>query len=1219
MLRRIFRFIGKVCLGIFFALLAIYVILEIALSPAILSKVVDKYAEELIDGDISYENARISMFKRFPSIGLTLDNFSITYPADRFDSIEKAGSQGWLTRQGQGEEVDTLASFDRFSASIRPLSLLMGTIKIPHMNLVRPRIFAHSYKDGSANWNMFKIQTSEEDTDQEDEQTSDFPRLSLGEIALTEHPHIIYTDSRDTLFLLLNVKEIKMKGKVNRGKGTPKNIGLGVDSLIAAGRMGRDTLAFGLKNLNIVEKGRKISLHTEASTFLATRAFGRMRIPIVVDGDIKFLRGTIPYIDIENINADICYIPINAKGRIKLKKEALAIEEAELNIDDCHLENLLREIVVNIIPETEKISTDAVLRATVKCNGEYDYNTGALPDITAGIYIPESEIRHKDFGDSLTLRLGVETATDSKGRLNVDVKNTRIGTTGLEVELLAGVKDALAADPGVNLTGNLAADFEELTSFIPDSLGITAKGSLTANLEGKAKLSELNLYNFSSADLLGLIRCTDTKISSAKDSIDVYVGTLDVKLGPENVKSRVDSTESFDLLSITAKADSLNVNMGSLKAVGKKIDIVAKSSSEIISGKDTTDIHHLGGFISADRVYLSDSEGTAISVSGTKNGFQLVPKRSNSKVPVLMFNSSNKSIALKSGFNRARVRNVEVKASAVMNSIERKQRVKAYLDSLALVYPDVPRDSLFFKAHPKRKTERKTDLPDWLTEEDFRKQDIDIRLDKTLAKYFREWDINGDISVGKGSIMTPYFPLRNNLLGFKGHFDNNQVRIDQFQIKAGKSDIGATGRLSGLKRALTSGTRSLLRFDLDVMSSNMDANELLSAYATGAKFQPEDAHTNNLEEVSDEEYMETMVVQPQDTSLGRLSLIVVPGNLNADISLDARNFKYSDLNVSKLTTNIKVKERCLQVTNTMAESNMGDIHFNGFYSSRTKKDLKAGFSFNFKDITAEKVISLMPAIDTLMPMLKSFYGLLNCEIAATSQIDTNMNLVIPSIDGIIRISGKDLFIKDNEMFRTLARKLIFKNKKEGHIEQLTVEGIISDSTVEIFPFIIKMDRYMLGLSGIQNMDMSFKYHISLIKSPFLFRLGLDLHGPDFDNMKFKLGRPKYKNANVPVFSSEIDTKKINLVNSIENIFKKGVDAAIRENHSLSLERAKKAAGYVRAVDQEMEELSEDEIKQMEADSAAAEAEENAESNNAETGENIAAEQDTNHTENTEVQ
>jgi hypothetical protein len=181
------------------------------------------------------------------------------------------------------------------------------------------------------------------------------------------------------------------------------------------------------------------------------------------------------------------------------------------------------------------------------------------------------------------------------------------------------------------------------------------------------------------------------------------------------------------------------------------------------------------------------------------------------------------------------------------------------------------------------------------------------------------------------------------------------------------------------------------------------------------------------------------------------------------------------------------------------------------------------------------------------------------------------------------------------MFRMLARKLMFKNKKEGNIEKMTVEGMIKDNTIEVFPFVMKMDRYTLAMSGIQNMDMSFRYHVSVLKSPFLIRLGIDLSGPDFDNMKFKIGKAKYKTTNVPVFTAVIDQTKINLTKSIKGIFEKGVDAAVKENNKQGMiADFKKKINYINAVDQKLEALSEEEQKQMEADQAAAEAQDTTE-------------------------
>jgi hypothetical protein len=694
----------------------------------------------------------------------------------------------------------------------------------------------------------------------------------------------------------------------------------------------------------------------------------------------------------------------------------------------------------------------------------------------------------------------------------------------------------------------------------------------------------MNTQKFSEAEVTGSINARHIRLASPKDSLKAYVSSADINLAPQEKTSR--TGEVFRLLALKTLVDSTYIRLGTMGIEGKKLSLSAMNSAD--HNNDTSKVHRFGGRLAAGKLIVADNAGTVIGITGSENGFQILPKRGNPKIPVLTFTSSNKVIFLKDEVNRVILSNAVLGADATMNSIERRQKAKAFIDSLSRRYPDVPKDSLFHMIAPKG--HRTENIPDWLKEEDFRRQDINFRLDETIAKYFREWDINGKLAVDKGMLMTPHFPTRNTLTGFEGYFNNNEIRIDTLGIRAGKSELAAKGSLTGIQKILSGRGRNMLKLDLDVTSGRMDANELIKAYATGSRFNP-DAAGDRLADASDEEYMDIIASDSTAYDSDSALLIVVPSNLNADIRLNAKNIRYADLNIEKLSANAIMKERCLQIVNTSATSNVGDISFDGFYATRSKKDINAGFNIQFEDITAEKVIELMPAVDTLMPILKSFYGRLNCELAATTQLDTNMNLIIPSIKGIMRITGDDLYIKDNKMFKTLARKLLFKNKKEGYIEHMSVEGIISDSTVEIFPFIMKMDRYTMALSGIQNLDMSFRYHMSLIRSPFLFKLGVDVTGDDFENWKFKIGKPKYKNADIPVFSSVIDETKINLVKSIKDIFRKGVDAAVKDNSLESVNEFRRRMNYVRAVDQKLEDLSEEEKKQFEAEEAAAETEE----------------------------
>ena len=1164
MAKRILSIIGKVFIGLIGSWLAILIILELSLSSAVVSKVIKKVSVEYIDGTLDFSKARVSLFKRFPSLYVEIEDFCLTYPSDRFDAQEQAGAQGWLLHQGCGEQADTLASFKSFRTSVRLFSLMQGRINIPYMNLDKPRIFAHYYDKDNANWNIFKL---EESTEEEDTTSSELPPFSLGKISLTSHPHIVYTDSKDTLFALLRFNKFDFKGRIANRRVSHNRIALEIDSLIAAGRMASDTIAFGLQTMKIGENGKSIDIHADARTTLATEALGRLDVPIRLDGSVSFPEDSVFAVDINHFNADIATIPIDLNGNLRFYDEKIYVK-ADANIERCNINGLLKGLAKNIVPDADKISTDALLTLRVKCDGDYIYEPQKLPEMEVSVEVPQSRISHTALSEDISLALNLGANVDKAGKINAQVNKTDISASGLGLNLSGKGMDLLGKDPKLSVKGSMVAILEDLSKFLPDSLGIKTSGSIMAEIEGDALMSQLNLYRFSEARLTGELQGRDLNVQMPADQIDAHIENLNIQLGPENQKSRRDTTVTNRVLALRGQVDSLNIMYGNIKARGNDLSITAKSAADAFKGDKN--FHHVGGRFTAGKILADDGNGSRLFIKETGNSFQVSPDPENAKIPILTFTSRNKSIAVKSGVQRAGLKDATIIASATLNKIARAPRSRV-------------------------RNNRSNTIPQaGSPEDDFKNQDIDIKLDAELAKYFRAWNFRGSMRIDGGYIASPYFPLRNRLNGFKGRFTSNDITINEFSISSGKSDINADGKLSGLRRMLAGGRGGVLDLNLNVNSDNIDVDELMRAYTAGSKFD-EFKSKKDLEKISDEDYAEAIVVDTTTAASVPMGTVVIPGNINATLKLNTKNIKYTGLQIDSLKATAIVKDRCIQITDTEAKSNVGDISFDGFYASRSKKDLKAGFSVDFKDITAEKVISLMPAIDTLMPILKSFEGMLNCEIAATTQLDTNMNLMMPSINGILRITGDDLAVKNSDIFKKLAKKLLFKNKKEGHIDHMSVEGVISDNVVEVFPFVLTMDRYTLALSGIQNLDMSFKYHVSLIKSPFLIRLGLDIFGDDFDNMKFRIGRPKYKNPNVPVFSKVIDDTKINLVSSIENIFKKGVDAVIKEHNEVDLIRKhKKEINYVRAVDQPIEELSEEDKKKMEEEEAKQEAEEAAE-------------------------
>ena len=473
--------------------------------------------------------------------------------------------------------------------------------------------------------------------------------------------------------------------------------------------------------------------------------------------------------------------------------------------------------------------------------------------------------------------------------------------------------------------------------------------------------------------------------------------------------------------------------------------------------------------------------------------------------------------------------------------------------------------------HRKPRGER----PEWLTEEDFKAADIDVQLDTGLTNLVKTWNPRGSVHIGHAVVITPKFPLRNALDGLDASFNTNELQIDGVKLRTGESDLQLKGSLKGFGRVLTGRGKGVYRLQLDAFSRWLNLNQIMGALNAG-----KDAEVDTTSTASDEEYMAEVLEEPVSEKGEGMKLFVIPANVIADVNLKAGAVKYLDYNAREVGARIQMKERTVLVSDLAAQTDAGSIRADAFYSTKTKQNIGAGFDVSLKDVTAEKIIEMVPAVDSLVPMLSSFKGKLEATVCATTKLDTNFNIHTRSLDGAFFIKGQDLTLNQEGDFKKLARILMFRDRRKGRIDSLYIGGIITDNKVRVFPMRLDLDRYSLSLGGIHDFDGEFDYRVSLLRSPLIIRFGVRLNGPDFNHLKWRLIRPQFVNAYMPEFRREVDKMIRYQRMTIRNVYKEGSDAAINAGKAAMREMDKRKAD-LELIDR-VEEIPEDEAKQLDS-------------------------------------
>ena len=702
---------------------------------------------------------------------------------------------------------------------------------------------------------------------------------------------------------------------------------------------------------------------------------------------------------------------------------------------------------------------------------------------------------------------------------------------------------------------DIAKEFEQLLPFESSSLG--QKASVNADLKAKGvfhaathKMPDFNLE----------FELNDIDLNRPQDSIIAVLPNL--KLHAHLQKSK--GGEGEELYSegdryacITLDADSVNFQYkDALKAIARKLAVDAKSTLIFKKGIVPT----MRGSIEAEHFVVEDSRSSRLNIRKMSNLFTATPKESNSEVPVLKLKHESRSISLRTPGNSLRMNRPAVDFTAVLNTVEKRQRAARQLDSLQLLYPDIERDSL--RAHDRKMhpTQRRNGGGRAVEDEEFAKKNIRLDLGEEFKKYFRDWNIDGAIAVSRLNLNSPYFPLKTRLSDLRMHFDNNTFDLGEFYLTAGSSSLAAGGTVSGLRRVLLNQGR--LNLALSVATDSLDVNQLLKAVAIGQSLDStKRSEVLALSEQDDNSGGDFLV--SDTTAAVSIPTLILPGNIEAIVSIKGRNIRYDDFKIDTCSSSIALKNRRLRIVQTEASTNLGRMDFEAYYASVSKQDIGAGFNLEVREVSAAKIIGMVPSVDTLVPLLKSFDGQLALTVAGMLSLDPAMKPINNSVRGIIRIEGDSLVLNDTKDMQTILRLLRFKERDRLNVKHLCIEGRIEDEKIEIFPFLLTLEKYNLALCGVQNFNNSFNYHVSLFKSPLLVKLGVDMSGNSFSESKFKLVRAKYRNADLPSFSTSIDLTRTELSSYINGI----LDAQRKANQERSgkltrLDQALENANFV---------------------------------------------------------
>ena len=400
---------------------------------------------------------------------------------------------------------------------------------------------------------------------------------------------------------------------------------------------------------------------------------------------------------------------------------------------------------------------------------------------------------------------------------------------------------------------------------------------------------------------------------------------------------------------------------------------------------------------------------------------------------------------------------------------------------------------------------------------------------KNADNLLLQWNprLHFDLEQGRAEIAALGMPVDIPQIHF--NYSNRCCQIDTSRIVLGHSDFSLAGEVNNVGHWLRK--EADLTGNLRFTSDHTDVNELLAlinrlnndsvAETQTDGGQPAEKPVAKADTVSKEEQAEPFMV-PERMDLSLLTVI--------------RSADVFDQHLRNLKGQVYIKDGKLILEEMGFICEAAKLQLTAMYRTPRRNHIYVGLDYHMVDIDLQQLIAMIPQLDTLVPMLREFRGGAQFHLAAETYVNDKYDIKPSTLRGACSIEGKNLVVLDNATFSKISKILMFSPKTQNLIDTLSTQIVMYKDQVTVYPFCLGIDNYLAALGGNHYLDMSFNYHVSLLKP---FYIGVDVGGT-IDDLKIRPAKCRYAKDFRPIIHRDTETRSAELRKIVSSSLKRNL-------------------------------------------------------------------------------
>ncbi len=1067
-----------------------------------LTSIVNKYAHELMPCPTETGRVELVFFKTFPHVSLKVDDVVVLNPYE-------------------GAQSDTLLRAGSLYAGIN-LRKLLSEERLECDRVEITDVAANIFFDSTGGSNLDIFTSTEEEPTDDEPFENPFRLVELRRVAL-ENADISYIDRQNGMDASANGTSLLLKASADKETATVEEMKLCGQKIIFSSEAQKLDVVLqdiaanlsGKLNSSEADGTLRLSLPHITASMDGTEYAKDIKAEAEIPVKASLQKGEYT---LENASLKVGALSLTLNGTAGIAGDDISTDLA-FSGKEWKINDILALVPESYASYTKDIEADGTIGFDGTVRGTY--SAEEMPRITLSASLTDGSARY----DKLLpfpvegIELHVSAATDlrDEGSATIEILSARTPKSKLQAN---GTIDNLLADMSYRL--NLAADLslEEFAPFIPDTLPVTIAGMPHIEAQAAFRMSDIEKERYEKILLDGSIEVPS--LQAQYDTINASATAAKLKLhlpaGQSSAKEKKFATAELSFGKLLATAGGTAISGDGTELTAGIADFPDLSRHNALSGKfsfgklqienDTlrTDISSLKGDFDAQGVF---ADTTSLPDARVTLSLDALSAQMCDTVSLDM-------------------RNVSLSAQDIVSGDRTRPQIKIEFSQGAMTAA-MGGQSL---------TTGKTGIK------------ADLQGDLSQKELLLQWTPSGFVSLENAVARLNAVPGQIKIPEIDFVFTPEEYKINRSSVELGQSDFELSGTLHNVNSYLHSD--SLLRAELKFVSGVTDVNYFMNLFSGmgdvssggDVEYAPDEiVVAPQLSKLNDTTTDTTQTSSATDTENGVAESsgpFMVPKGISVVLDTRIDNALIGTNVARNVNGTVTVDDGVLVLDNLNFTSSAADVQLTAMYKSPRRNHLYVGLDYHMLNVEIGDLLSTFPDLGEMMPMLNSFGGTGEFHMAVETNLDSLYNLKKSTLRGAASIYGKDLVLMDGETFSTIARKLHFKKDAENRIDSLSAEFTVFRNEIDIYPFLIVMDRYKAIVGGRHNLDMSLNYNISMIQNPLVpIRLGVDVFGTP-ENLKFRLRRCRYDADYRPVGRKSLAAEQINLRNMIYNSLSSGV-------------------------------------------------------------------------------